>query len=136
MEELKKQDEPYVNKLTKQGSITKWIESFKLHLNAIVGVQMCTLTYVLNNQDVVDKPRPDMKQYQTHRKEYESIEADLAKLMSYDHTLFRIKNNNVFDSMERALSGTNYASTITRYHRERDGRSAMETLVSQNAGKQ
>ena len=44
MEELKKQDDQDVPKLTKQGIIIKLIESFKLHLNAIAGVQMCTLT--------------------------------------------------------------------------------------------
>ena len=136
MEELKKQDDPDVPKLTKQGSIIKWIDSFKLHLNAIVGLQMCTLTYVINYQDVVDDPRPDMEQDHLHSKEYGSIEAELDNLALHNHALFRINNNNVFKRMERALSGTNHASTVIRYRRECDGSSVMEALVSQHVGNQ
>ena len=38
LKDLKKQDDPDVPKLTKSGSIIKCIESFKLHLNAILGL--------------------------------------------------------------------------------------------------
>ena len=106
-----------MTKLTKQGRIIKWIESFKMNLNVIVCVRMCTLTFVLNDQDVVDKPMPDLEQGQPHSKEYGSIEAELANLTSNYRTLFRIDNNNIFERMERALSGTTYASTIIRYPR-------------------
>ena len=44
MEELKKQDDPDAPNMEKKGSIIKWIESFKLHLNAVVGVRMWTMT--------------------------------------------------------------------------------------------
>ena len=89
-----------------------------------------------NDQDVVNEPRPDLEQDQLHSKEYGSIKADLANLKSNDRTMFRIDNNNVFECMERALSGTTYASTIIRYRRDRGVSSVMEALVSQHAGKQ
>ena len=50
LKDLKKQDDPDVQKLTKRGSIIKWIESFKLHLNAIVSVRNFPLVYVVREQ--------------------------------------------------------------------------------------
>ena len=89
-----------------------------------------------NDQDVVNEPRPDLEQDQLHSNEYGSIKAYLANFKSNDRTMFRIDNNNVFECMERALSGTTYALTIIRYRRERDGSSVMEALVSQHVGNQ
>ena len=97
---------------------------------------MCTLTYMLNDQDVVDDPRPDLEQDQPHSKYYGSIEDKLSNLTSHDYALFRIDNNNIFDRMKTALSGTTYPLTIICYRRERDGSSVMEALVSQHTGKQ
>ena len=47
---LKKQDDPKVPNLTKNGSIIKWIDSLKLHLNAIIGIRNFPLVYVVREQ--------------------------------------------------------------------------------------
>ena len=44
-----KQDDPEVPKLGNNGSILKWIESFKLHTKFIIGVRMCSLSYALDD---------------------------------------------------------------------------------------
>ena len=63
------------------------------------------------------------------------MESELAKLLSWDHPLFKNDNNNVFDRMERALIGTPYDSTIVRFCKAQDGNKAMAAIVSQHAGK-
>ena len=50
LKDLKKQDDPDVPKLTNSGSIIKWIDSFKLHLNAIVGMRNFPFVYVVWEQ--------------------------------------------------------------------------------------
>ena len=47
LNDLKKQGNPDVPKLTINGSIIKWIEYFKLHSNAFVGVRNCPMVYVM-----------------------------------------------------------------------------------------
>ena len=64
---LKKQDNPDMPKLTKSGSIIKWIESFKLHLNAIVGVRNCPLKYAVREQsDLTNFTRGNFMAGQPH----------------------------------------------------------------------
>ena len=50
LKDLKKKDDIEAPNLTKNGSIIKWIEYFKFHLNAIVGVCNCPLVYVVRDQ--------------------------------------------------------------------------------------
>ena len=67
MQELKKQDDTDVPKLTKSGSIIKWIESLKLHLNETVGVRNCPLVYVVREQaDLTNVTRGNFMAGQPH----------------------------------------------------------------------
>ena len=108
LKDLKKQDDPDVPKLTKSGSIIKWIESFKLHLNEIVGVRNCPLVYVVREQaDLTNVTRGNLMAGQRHSEENGSLEAELVQLTSHDHPLFRNNNGDLYNRMERALSGSN-----------------------------
>ena len=108
MKEPKKQDDTDLPKLTKSGSIIKCIESFKLHLNAIVEVRNCPLVYVVREQgDLTNVTRGNLMAGQTHSEENGSLEAELVQLTSHNHPLFRNDNGDVYDRMKRALSGSN-----------------------------
>ncbi len=53
--EKKKQYNPEVHKLGKNGSIVKWIDSFRLHLVSVIGVQDVLLVYVVCQvQDILE----------------------------------------------------------------------------------
>ena len=65
-----KQDDYEVPKLGKNGSILKWIESFKLHTKSIIGVRMCSLSYALDNEARKATARPDLIAHQPHLASY------------------------------------------------------------------
>ena len=117
-----------------KGSIIKWIESFKLHSNTVMGLCNCPVVYVINEHGATTA-RPAFSANQPHSEEYGSVESELVKLLSWNHPLFKNDNNNVFDRMERALIGTSYASTIVRFRKARNGNKAMVAIVSQHARK-
>ena len=72
---------------------------------------------------------------QTHSEENGALEAELVQLTSHDHPLFRNDNGDVYDRMERALSVSNYSSTVVKFRKKREGDKAFKALVSQHAGK-
>ena len=136
LKDLKKQDDPDVTKLTNNGSIIKCIESFTLHLNAIVGVQNCSLVYVVREQhDLSRVTCGTILSDQLHSKEHGLAEVDMIRLTSYDHPLFRNDNGDVYDRMEQALSGSQYAPMIVRLCKKREGNKAFRALVAQHSGK-
>ena len=51
LKDLNNQDDPDVPKLIKSGRIIKFIESFKMHLNAIVDERNFPLVYIVKEQD-------------------------------------------------------------------------------------
>ena len=125
------QDEPEVPKLGKNGSILKWIESFKLHTKSIIGVLMCSLSYALNNEASKATARPDLIAHQPHSADYGSITEELAALTLHDHPLYTQDNGNVYARIERELTSTYHSSAIIRFFRTHDGKEAMDALVSQ-----
>ena len=129
-----KQDDPEVPKLGKNGSILKWIESFKLHTKSIIGVCMCSLLYVLNDKASKANAQLDLIAHQPHSADYGSITEELAALTSHYHPLYAQDNGNMYDRIERALTGTSHSSDIIRFRRTCDGKGAMDALVSQFAG--
>ena len=89
------QDDPEVPKLGKNGSIIKWIESFKLHTKSIIGVRMCSLSYALDNEARKVTARPELIAYHPHSADYGSITEELAALTSHDHPLYAQYNGNL-----------------------------------------
>ena len=130
-----KQDDPEVPKLRKNGSILKWIESFKLHTKSTIGVCMCSLLYALDNESSKATARPDLITHQLHLFDYGSITKELAAIKLNDRPLYSQDNGNVYDRIERAFTGTSHTSAIIRFRRTRDGKGEMDALVSQFYGK-
>ena len=117
------------------GIILKWIESFKLYTKLIIGVRMCSFLYALGDEASKAHARPDLIAHQSHSADYGSIAEEIAALTSHYHPLYAQDNGNVYDRIERALTGTSHSSSIIRFCRTRDGKGAMDALVSQFSGK-
>ena len=92
-----KQDDPEVTNLGKNGSILKWVESFKLHTKLIIGVRMCSLSYALDNEASKMTASPDLIAHHPHSDGYGSITEKLASLTSHDHPLYAQENGNMYD---------------------------------------
>ena len=127
-------DEPDVPKLTKGMAFIKWIESFKLHLNAIVGCRGCPLVYVVRTVHLDGGNPPARLANEPHSKEYGSVEGELIALLTHDHPLFKNDNSAVYDRLDIALRGSDYHSAIIRFRKERDGAGAYHALTAQNCG--
>ena len=89
------QYDPEVPKLGNNGSILKWIKSFKLHTKSIIGVRMGSLSYALDDEASKAHARPDLIAHQPHSADHGSITKELAALTSHDHPLYAQDNGNV-----------------------------------------
>ena len=63
-----------------------------------MGVRNCPIVYVIDERGA-NTLRPALATNQPHSEEYGSVESDLVKLLSLNHSLFKNDNNNVFDRM-------------------------------------
>ena len=92
---------------------------------------MCSLLYAIDYEASKATARPDLIAHQPHLDDYGSITEELAALTSHDHPLYAQNNGNVYGRIEKALTGTSHSCAIIRFRRTRDGKGAMDALVSQ-----
>ena len=86
-----------------------------MHLSEIVGVCNRPLVYVVCEQhEFPGVTRGNLLPDQPHSEDHEPLELEMIILTSHDHPLFRNYNGDVYDRMEWALSGSQYAPTIFR----------------------
>ena len=96
---------------------------------------MCSLSYALDDAASKATARTDLIAHQPHSADYGSTTKELAALTLHDHPLYALDNGNVYNRIERALTGTSHSSAIILFRRTRDGKRAMDALVSQFARK-
>ena len=96
---------------------------------------MCSLSYALDDEASKATARPELITHHPHSADYSSITEEIAALPSHYHPLYAQDNGNVYDRIERALTGTSHFSSIIRFRCTRDGKGAMYALVSQFYGK-
>ena len=119
LKDIKEQENPDVPKLTKNGNIINFIESFKLHLNAIIGVRNFLLVCAVRYQrDLSGLTLYTLIPDHTHSKEHGLVEVEMISLTSHDHSLLINYNGEVYAKMERALIGSQYAPTIFRFRKK------------------
>jgi hypothetical protein len=133
--ECKKEDHGLAPKLTKSCPVHKWLESFHLHLGKKVGVRNAPLLYVVRAVTDVPAIAPPCQAGEPHSEKNESIEGNMAARMSHTHALYKIDIGSVFNLVENAVRGSNVASMIAPFCKTRNGRSAMNALKTQHAGK-
>ena len=127
-------DEPETPKITKGLNIMRWSESFKDVLRQCFGVRRIPLIYVARDMVAVPAVVPVLAAGQPHSVEAGSVEEELIARASHTHPLFREDNSLVYFKLEAATRGTSYAASIKPFQRFRNGRGALEALLSQFAG--
>ena len=77
LKEKKEKTPPEVPRYSKNMGVPKWVESFKIHLSAIVGVQGVPLAYVIPERDTVDLVPPPLAVNQPHSEEHGTVMSPL-----------------------------------------------------------
>jgi hypothetical protein len=127
-------DEPETPKIAKGLNIMHWSESFKDVLRQCFGVRSIPLIYVTRDNEAVPAAIPPLAAGQPHSVEAGSVEEELIARASHNHPLFREDNGLVYFKLEAATRGTAYAASIKPFQRDRNGRGALEALLTQFAG--
>ena len=78
--------------------------------------------------------RPALLEDHPHCEELGSIVEDLNLYTLHVHPLFAQDNANLYDRIERELTGTSYSSAIILFRCARNGKSAMDAVISQFSG--
>jgi hypothetical protein len=127
-------DEPDTPKIAKGLNIMRWSESFKDVLRQCFGVRSIPLIYVTRENEAVPVAISPLAAGQPHSVEAGSVEEELIARASHNHPLFREDNGLVYFKLEAATRGTSYAASIKPFQRARNGRGALEALLTQFAG--
>ena len=127
-------DEPETPKIIKGLNIMRWSESFKDYLRQCFGVRSIPLIYVTRDEVAVPAVVPPLAAGQPHSTVAGSVEEELIARASHTHALFREDNGLVYFKLEVATRGTSYAASIKPFQRARNGRGALEALLTQFAG--
>jgi hypothetical protein len=123
-------DEPDTPKTAKGLNIMRWSESFKDVLRQCFGVRSIPLIYVTRENEVVPVAISQLAAGQPHSVEAGSVEEELIAWASHNHPLFREDNGLVYFKLEAATRGTLYAASIKPFQRARNGRGALEALLT------
>lgn len=133
--ERKKKDDPPTPKLSKGVAVYKWLESFRNHLNSVVGVRNAPLSYVIRDEVAVPAVAPVLVLGEPFSEAGGSVEGEMIARLDHSHALFKSDNGNVFDMVEAALRGTAISPSIAQFRKSRDGRAAYLAVLAQHAGR-
>ena len=133
--ERKKKDDPPTPKLSKGVPVHKWMESFRNHLNAVVGVRNAPLAYVIRDEPTVAPVAPALVLGEPFSADAGSVEGEMISRLDHSHALFKSDNGNVFDMIEAALRGSAVTPSIAQFRKTRDGRAAYLAVLAQHAGR-
>ena len=131
-----KADQPEVPLISKDLPILMWIEAYKDWARTAMGCRKIPLAYVIRPEAAVPASflqllATDMPFSAVHG----SVELELIARASHTHGAFAEDNAMVYDSLEKATRGTEYASSLKPFQKTKDGRRALEALATQYTGK-
>lgn len=123
-----------VPKLSRALPMLKWVESFTDFLSRKIGVRFIPLAYVVRDEEDVPVAVPALANGMPHSTTHGSVEEEMVARASHGHPLFREDNSKVYFLLEESLRGSTYAPSLKPYQNNKDGRSAMKSVVTQYAG--
>ena len=132
--ELKKKENPDLEKVGQHYSIMKLMEDFPLYLKTQIGVRGVPLSYVIREHDApatLSTLAPD-KPYSTTNG---SFHDELVAHMPHDGIGFDEDNAEVFTLLLSVLQTSSYVTSLKGYQTTRNGREAWKNLVLHNLGK-
>jgi hypothetical protein len=127
-------NEPETPKITKSLGVVEWSEAFIDYLHRCIGVRMIPLAYVVREVEDPPAAAPPLAANSPHSEEHKSIENELIARAKHEHPLFRNDNKKVYNMLEVATRGTQYSATLKGFQRNKDGRGAYLSILSQHVG--
>ena len=131
---LSEQDEPDIPKISKDLPIMNWQSSFDNYCSSVFGVRNIPLSYVIRPDDAVEPEAEDPLLSGCLYGRNGSLLDDLVERASHQHPLFKTDNQKVYKILSECTQGTQYASTVTTFSRNKNGRAAYQALVNSHLG--
>jgi hypothetical protein len=135
LESMKKDDKPDVPKVTRSLPIGQWSEAFIIHLEKTLGVRDIPMSYLVRPDVAVPAAAPALQAGRPYSDVHGSIVNELVARASHAHTLYDTDNEDLFNLIEEALRGTQYAATLSPFKRRKNGRGAYFAVIAQYVGK-
>ena len=120
--------------LTKDLGVLHWSEAFSDFLDQYIGTRNILIRYVTRADKIPQGAIPDQETDKAHTTEHGSVAKDLVAFATHAHPRYQDGNMEVYNLLEKATRGSQYASTLKAYQREKDGHAAMSSIMSQFAG--
>lgn len=129
-----KQDNSSPPKMGKNMDPSKWAESFKLFLNENRTTRGAAYAHLIRDLGV-PATIPALEAGKPYAPEHGSCSKALEMLISHADPLNKNENQQLYKWIEESLRGTPYHATISSCSKDRDGRTAFRTFMSNHCGK-
>ena len=127
-------DTPSVPKVTKNLTITHWVDSFELHLEKCLGAHKVPLAYVIRERDVPEAADA-LVAHRPYGARAGSITQELIMRASHDDPMYSHDNTRVYEMIEQAVRSTMYSSTLSGFKRSKNGRGVWKAILAQHVGR-
>ena len=121
--------------VTKKLTIMKWVELLEEHVRKVRGVRKIPLSYLIRTAHVAQPVTPfPAGHYMPYGAEYESFHDEMIECASHTHPTYKPDNETLFHIINTALADTEYAASIKRHIRTKDGRGAYLDICLHHQG--
>ena len=121
--------------VTKKLNIMKWVELLEEHVRKVRGVRKIPLSYLIRTSHVAAPVTPFPAGYNLpYGSEYDSFHDEMIECASHTHPTYKADNEMLFHIINTALADTEYAASIKRHIRNKDGRGAYLDICLHHQG--
>ena len=121
--------------VTKKLNIMKWEELLEEHVRKVRGVQKIPLSYLIRTSHVAAPVRLFPAGYHLlYGSDYDSFHDEMIACASHTHPTYKADNEILFHIINTALADTEYATSIKRHIRTKDGRGAYLDIFLHHQG--
>ena len=124
-----------ISTVTKKLNIMKWVELLEEHVRKVRGVRKIPLSYLIRTAHVAAPVTPFPAGYELpFGSEYDSFHDEMIECASHTHPTYKADNEALFHIINTALADTEYAASIKRHIRTKDGRGAYLDICLHHQG--
>ena len=121
--------------VTKKLNIMKWVELLEEHVRKVRGVRKIPLSYLIRTAHVAAPVTAFPNGYNLpYGNEYDSFHDEMIECASHTHPTYKADNETLFHIINTALADTEYAASIKRHIRAKDGRGAYLDICLHHQG--
>ena len=115
-------------------TIMKLLGQMPTYLREMLGVSKVVIYYVVGDEPTSPISLPPLQPNLIWSLENSRMMDELAAYTPHTGPSYESDNAQVYNLLDKALSGTNSIDSITRHQRRRDGRSVYLDIVTHNMG--